>query len=276
MRKRKRDIFAELTDNHLWNLWEIFHENTKINKLYSREYGTFIETVTRHPYFLKRMAMSYKLYAGKKQIKLPKTFTNSHKSIETIIRQRRTRRNFSGKPITIEETAKLLYFSYGINAKVPIPKDPTVIQFLRVTPSAGALYPLELYINIFLSQDIKPGLYHYNVLHHALEELKLGDFRDSISNACMIQQMIKGANAVLFITGIFKRTTFKYHERGYRFVLMESGHVAQNLSLICEAISLGSVLIGGFHDDEINSFLEVDGVNEAVLYPIVIGKPVFE
>lgn len=272
MRRRKSNIFSELTENDLWSLYEIYHENTKINKLNSREYGAFIELVTRQPFLLKRMALSYKLYPGHKQIKLTKNFKLSNRTIEDIIEQRRTRRDFNGKLITINELSKLLYFSYGISGQVSIPKDATITQFLRTAPSAGALYPLEIYVNIFACKKLKNGLYHYNVLDHTLEQLKIGDFKWVIAESCMVDTMLDKANVMILITGIFKRTVFKYHERGYRFVLMESGHVAQNVSLVCEAMGLGSTLIGGFKDDEINKFLGIDGINEAVLYPIIIGK----
>jgi SagB-type dehydrogenase family enzyme len=272
MRRRKENIFAEITNDTEWNIYEIFHENTKLNKLNSREYGTFIELVTGYPYFLKRMAQSYKLYPGYRQIKLPRKFVSSKKIIEEIMQKRRTVRKFNGQCIDINELAKILYYSYGISSKVSVPKSKGIIQYLRVTPSAGALYPLEIYVNILSCKNLKPGLYHYNVLHHSLEQLKLGNFKQYLTNSCMIDHMLERANLLVFIAGIFKRTTFKYHERGYRFVLMESGHVAQNLSLICEAMGLGSVLIGGFKDDELNNFLNIDGVNEAVLYPVIIGK----
>lgn len=274
MRRRKQNIFSEIIHSDVWNLYEIFHENSKLNRLNSREYGAFIDLISRQPYIVKRLALSYKKYPGYRQINLPKNFRPSRKYLEDIINSRRTTRKFSGKPISIYKISKLLYYSYGINGKVPVPKDKTIIQLLRAAPSAGALYPLEIYLAVFNSTRLKAGLYHYNVLDHTLEQLKLGDFRQNLANSCMVDTMLDSANLMVIITGIFKRTTFKYHERGYRFVLMESGHLAQNLSLICEAMNLGCVLIGGFKDDELNEFLGVDGVNEAVLYPAIIGRKI--
>lgn len=218
------------------------------------------------------MSQSYKSYPTFPQVSLPKEFDKSKLPIEEIIEKRRTIRDFSGHPLSIEEISKLLHFSYGITGSVPIPHLTTLLQYFRAAPSAGALYPLEIYLVAWNIKNMEPGIYHYHVLHHALECLEKGDFSDLAGEYTISKEITKKACVLFLISAIFQRTMFKYQERGYRFVLLDAGHVAQNLCLIATSMNLGVVLVGGFLDDELNRILKIDGVNETVVYPIIVGR----
>ena len=146
---------------------------------------------------------------------------------------------------------------------------------LPIFPSAGALYPLDIYVLACTVKSLESGLYHYNVRDHALEELKQGDFLQSIIP--LIQNSnnfwLKQAGLILFVTATFRRNQMKYGERGYRGVLLDAGHLAQNIQLAATGLGLGACVLMGCMDDPVNDFLGVDGVEESVLYAISIGRP---
>ena len=144
---------------------------------------------------------------------------------------------------------------------------------LRNVPSAGGLYPLELYI-VVLNGHISSGLYHYRSDTNALELIKEGNFRDYLREnmQCEPYVNISTASAVIFSTGIFERVAIKYGDRAYRFLIQESGIVGQTITLLLESIGLGSCWIGAYIDDMINELLGIDGVYESVNNVIVIGK----
>jgi SagB-type dehydrogenase family enzyme len=255
------------------NIAYLFHENTKLTPVKAREYGEHIQLLTSIPYYVDRMRLAYKKYYFAEKIKLPPP-PEFQQSLSEVIKKRRSIRKFSGLDITLKEISALLFYSYGINGEIPIPKYKTFFQKLRVTPSAGALYPLELYLIIFKSSQLSEGLYHFNVEDFQLEELKKGNFQDEINKICFLEPYIeiKTANACILITAIFERTLLKYQDRGYRFILIEAGHTAQNISLTATALGMGSVCIGGFLDDKLNELLEIETQNESIIYPIILGK----
>jgi len=171
----------------------------------------------------------------------------------------------------------------------------------RTVPSGGALYPLEFYVAVVAVDGITPGLYHYTPMAHGLELLRYGDFDGIISSFCpgiikstndtddkvelsrdnstvqderlQEQASSDSSSAVWFIaTAMFWRSRWKYGLRGYRFALLEAGHAVQNLLLTAEALHLGAVPVAGFHDADIESLLSIDGVNEACLYVVPVGR----
>ncbi len=143
----------------------------------------------------------------------------------------------------------------------------------RACPSAGALYPVETYLAINNVEDIEPGIYHYNVKNHELDQIKKGDFRLHIAQAALDQDMAYSANAVFVWTAVFQRSKWKYEQRAYRYVYLDAGHIAQNLALAAVSLDLGTCQIGALYDDEVNLLLEIDGKEESVLYMSVVGHP---
>jgi SagB-type dehydrogenase family enzyme len=144
---------------------------------------------------------------------------------------------------------------------------------LRTAPSAGALYPVETYVVIHAVDGIEPGVYHYAVETHELDQLKTGDFRADVARAALDQEMAYRANLVFCWTGVFPRSKWKYRQRAYRYVYLDAGHIAQNVALGAVALGLGSCQIAALYDDEANALLDVDGVEESVIYMTAIGKP---
>ncbi len=251
----------------LLSISAIFHENTKMFSYLPVPKGGVIE-ISKDK--LRRISQAFKTYPHcRLKVELPKEFDESEACIEDVIRRRRSIREFSGEALELEELAKLLYFSYGITgtlqSEVPLP--------LRAAPSGGALYPLEIYPVVFNVQGLDAGIYHYNVKSHQLELLQLGSFEQTVCDCTMGQAMVLKASVVFLITAMFDRNLWKYRERGYRYTLLDAGHLSENLYLMATAMDLGCCAVGGFLDDDLNHLLDIDGVHESTLYVIVVGKP---
>jgi SagB-type dehydrogenase family enzyme len=273
MRRQKHDPNTLIQEPHLFSLAELYHENSKLRWTNSRQYLEFISAVAGVPYIVEKMAHAYKSYSVASQISLPRLWDENGKSpeIEAVVARRRTARQFAGRSLTVEELSKLLHFSYGITGAAPISKTQDEYQYFRSAPSAGALYPLEIYLVLWGISDLAPGVYHYSVFNHALELLKPGDFARSVGEYTFSQDIAEKASTLFVISAMFQRTMFKYNERGYRFVLLDAGHVGQNVCLMATAMHLGVLPIGGFLDDELNRLLDIDGVLESVIYPLLVG-----
>lgn len=208
----------------------------------------------------------YKKYPFAGSFKLPKKFTLQSLPTIEALRKRRSIRSFSSRPLSLQELSFLLWASTGIQRKE---RD---YEF-RTTPSAGALYPIETYLIVNKVEGLSEALYHYNIEEHALEELRTGDLGEEAAQAALEQKICAEAPIVLIWTAIFERTKWKYAQRGYRYVYLDAGHIAQNLALAATSVGLGSCQIGAFFDDEINRILRIDGINESVLYLSVVGHP---
>ncbi|MEW6232013.1 MAG: SagB/ThcOx family dehydrogenase [Chloroflexota bacterium] len=212
-----------------------------------------------------RQPAQYKEYARAQVIPLPPARGSRGLSLEEAIERRRSVRDYSGEPMTVEELSRLLYYTCGIN-------EERWGQGLRAAPSAGALYPIEVYPVVHHVADLAPGLYHYSYPNHALERLKEGDYRLSMVRHGVGQEFLGWANVVLVLAAIFQRTRWKYQERTYRYVLLEAGHIGQNAYLAATSMGLGACAVGAFFDDDLNRLLEVDGTQEAVVYLLAVGK----
>lgn len=243
---------------------ELYHENSK----YFRYQGLGFAPDER---LLFAMSRGFKVYHSSKRIALPREYPNSGQSLEEVIRARRTVRQFLDRSITLIDLSKILHLSYGLTGINPISKH---YWPLRASPSAGGLYPIEIYVAALNVSGAEPGLYHYSVLDHSLELLRLGSFRDTLHSQCMYQDFLKNAPLVLILTAVFGRIRIKYGERAYRFALLDAGHVGQNIYLAASACALGAVTIGGFYDDEVNDLLDIDGVNESAVYLAALGWPI--
>lgn len=184
---------------------------------------------------------------------------------EEAIQRRRSVRDYSNQPMTLVELSRLLYYTGGINAERWGHK-------LRAAPSAGALYPIEIYPIVHRVEGLQPGLYHYAVRDHTLELLRAADLRSEIVRHGLMQEFLGQANLVLVFTAIFQRLRWKYQERTYRYALLEAGHLGQNVYLAATSMGMGACAVGAFLDDELNAMLGVDGQHEAAIYMLAVGK----
>ena len=209
---------------------------------------------------------TYKSYPSAPRIQLSSPETKGGPPIWDSIRQRRSLRAFQEPPLKEAELSQLLWAGQGIT-------DTGTGFAFRTTPSAGALYPVETYAVIHSVEGIEPGVYHYSVQTHELEQLKVGDFRMAAARMALDQGIAHSAKVVFVWTALFARSTWKYRQRGYRYVYLDAGHIAQNIALAAVALGLGSCQIAAIYDDEVNALLGVDGVEESAIYLTVIGRP---
>ncbi len=234
-------------------LSELLHENTKIR---SGARGFHIS-----PDVLQVMTEGFKNYDLARTTPLPAPAPLAMPLGDALAR-RRALHTFTGAPVAAATVSALLRYAYG----------QTGVGYHRFSPSAGALYPLELYPAVLNGVGIPAGLFHYNVRRHDLEHLPTLNLREAIADAIFVPEVAATASMIVAITAVFGRTKIKYGERGYRFGLLEAGHVAQNLCLAATALGLGTCPLGGFVDDAINSLLDVDGLDEATLYLVAVGQ----
>jgi SagB-type dehydrogenase family enzyme len=186
-----------------------------------------------------------------------------------VLAKRRSRSHFAGKPLTFKHVALLLRAAYGVTGSATLTGGGQ--QSFRAAPSAGALFPLEIYPLVFDSHDVPAGLYHYDPLRDVLEAVAGGSYREALAASLPMRELAERCAVAFVVTAMFWRSRFKYGQRGYRFALLEAGHVVQNLLLAAEALDLAAVPVGGFYDRKLAELLDIDGVNEAPLYVIPVG-----
>lgn len=208
----------------------------------------------------------YKVYPKAPKIPLKHPPEEATSSLWTIIASRRSVRDFRPDPLAKTRLSRLLWATQGIT-RTENGYDH------RAAPSAGALYPTETYLVVHNVEDIAPGVYHYAVRTHELEQLKRGDFRLPAAEAALDQGMVYAAGVVFVWTAVFGRSKWKYGQRAYRYVYLDAGHIAQNLALAVTALGLGACPIAALYDDEVNRLLDIDGEEESVIYMSVVGHP---
>ncbi len=197
------------------------------------------------------------------KITLPEPIYDSETSLEEALLARRSVRSFGEEPITLQQLSQLFWAGQGIT-------DPSG---KRTAPSAGALYPLKLYVVVGNVEGLAAGVYEYEPETHTLVKIMDGDQRQSLSQAALGQTSVQQGAVDIVITAIYEITTVKYGERGIRYVHMEAGHAAQNISLEAVALELGAVTAGAFDDADVQQVLELPE-DEVPLYIIPVGNPV--
>lgn len=208
-----------------------------------------------------RRPARYKQVGGGATVTLPTLTRQPTMSVAHALSQRRSLREYADRAITGEELAWVLSAATAITAE----------DGFRTAPSAGALYPIETYVALRRVDGIHAGLYHLDVRAQALEPLRTGSVAGDLMIAGLGQDFLRTAPVVLVLTGLFQRTRWKYHERHYRYVCWEGGHVAQNVYLAAEAVGLGACMVGAFLDGMVNELLHIDGRHEAALGLIAVG-----
>ncbi len=190
------------------------------------------------------------------EVTLPSPRTDGAVSLETCLAQRRSVREYADRDLTWEQIGQLLWAAQGLTAE----------WGGRTAPSAGALYPLEVYV------ATRQGVYHYMPQGHRLGILATGDQRGALQGVSLNQSAVGSAPAVFVVTAVYARTAGKYGDRATRYVHLEAGHAAQNLLLQAVALGLGGVPIGAFDDAGIQRVLGLPADHEPV-YVIPVGYP---
>jgi len=190
-------------------------------------------------------------------VPLPPAALTGDRALEAVLAARRSLREFSDRPLELGEIGQLAWAAQGVT-------DP---DGKRTSPSAGALYPLELYV------VTGSGLFRYLPSEHALEQLAEGDLRPQLHEACNGQDPVLRSPAVFVLTGVYERTTQAYDgPRACVYVHVEVGHAAQNLLLQATALGLGAVPMGGFDPGGVRRVLSLPRWEEP-LYVLPTGAP---
>jgi len=191
-------------------------------------------------------------------LKLPAPHTKGKTSVEEALSKRRSVRTYKKEPLTIEQLSQLCWAAQGITSE----------EGGRTAPSAGAKYPLEVFLVVGNVDGLDPGVYHYNPFDHSLTKKEGGDKREKLRASALGQKPLSFAPVSFVITGIYERTMVKYGERGIRYVHIEVGHVCQNIYLQAEALDLGTVVIGAFEDQKIKKLLNLKEEAPLALMPV--------
>jgi SagB-type dehydrogenase family enzyme len=193
-------------------------------------------------------------------MKLPQPRYKGTISVEEAISSRRSVRDYKDEALTIEDVSQILWAAQGITAPA---------WGGRTIPSASTTYPLEIYLVVGNVKNLDEGIYHYISQNHEIEKTNRRDIRRELATACYGQELITHAPIVIAIAVKYERTTEKYGNRGMQFVNNEVGHCAQNIHLQCEALGLGTTVIGAFQDNIVINSLRI---KEEPLYIMPIGK----
>jgi SagB-type dehydrogenase family enzyme len=239
----------------LWPCSRVYHEQSALGPAWRPALS--IEEVERYT-----RDLNYKQYPGALRVALPDAPLPPI-SLETAIRSRHSSSEFTSIPLALDELARLLGVGAGVTRQGEIPK--------RAAPSGGALYPIETYVLAFGIDDLSPGVYHYLPLEHALEHVRALPGIEVARQFLPPGLFAAQPALILALTAVFERSQLKYLERGYRFVLLEAGHLAQNFLLIAAAAGLHAVPVGGFWDEPFNETLGLDPAREAVIYSVLVG-----
>jgi SagB-type dehydrogenase family enzyme len=199
------------------------------------------------------------------QIYLPPSSQKGSVSLEETIARRRSVRDFTPEPISQAQLSQILWAAQGTS---------DTWEKLRTVPSAGATYPLEIFVACGRNgvEAIDDGVYHYNIDSHSLTRHYAGDVRLELARAALDEESIYEAPVDIVICALYERTSMRYGTRGERYVHMEVGHAGQNIYLQAAALGLVTVAIGAFHDEPVRQVLRLDKQYRP-LYIMPVGKP---
>lgn len=197
------------------------------------------------------------------EIVLPAPHVTGDMSVEEALKKRRSVRDFQDTPLTLDQISQLLWAGQGITE-----------GFKRSAPSAGATYPLTLYVVVGDPgvEGLGAGIYEYVPTSNVLRLIKEGDYRDRLAVACLTQLFIEDAPVSIVIVAKYEKTTARYGERGIRYVHMEAGHVGENIYLQAEGLALGTVAVGAFIDQDVQQVLSIPE-ELTPLYVMPVGYP---
>lgn len=199
--------------------------------------------------------------AARGKISLPVPSRDGGLSVEAAIAGRRSIRQFGDDPVTLGELSQLLWAAQGVTGKV---------GFKRAAPSAGAKYPMEIFVVAGRVEGLAPGVYWYVPSSHSINLIAAGDHRGELCDRALSQEWVREAPLSFVIAGVYERTMEKYEERGVRYVHIEVGAVAENIYLQAESLGLGTTFVGAFSDDDVRDLLRAE-VSPLGIMPV--GKP---
>jgi SagB-type dehydrogenase family enzyme len=236
---------------------EAFHEASRLYPHVAPGRLATLLTLVRSPDLQQTVARSSRTHPHRPGVELPRG-TLPPTSLRSALGRRSSQPPPLRRSVGLRELGTLLDTAYAASAG------------RRPVPSGGALYPLELYVLALVIAGTDPTVFHYDPFRHRLERIG-GLTVDAVGSALVDPVLAERAAALLVLTGMFWRSRFKYGLRGYRFTLLEAGHVAQNVVLAAAVLGLSAVPVGGFYDRRVDALVGADGLAEASLYALVVG-----
>jgi SagB-type dehydrogenase family enzyme len=236
---------------------EAYHEASRLYPdVIPGRLATFAE-LSHDPELQQTFVRSSRTHDHRAGVDLPRARV-ARVSLHEIVLRRRSLSRAYDRPLSRLQLAALLATAYrSVNGRRPV-------------PSAGALYPLELYVVALDVDSIEPGAYHYNPFRHRLERLRPAA-RDDVAAALVDPALAEHTATLIVVTAMFWRSRFKYGARGYRFALLEAGHLMQNAVLAAAAMKLPALPIGGFYDCKLDALVGANGLDEAAVYALLVG-----
>lgn len=243
--------------------WELYHVNSKTGR-----YDAFLPSETMAQ-LMRQMPLTFAA-ASRSPIVLPEPSLPALDvaRLSHVLAGRATPQNFRRGAIELSQLATILYCAYGQNRTA---EQAGADRGFRTVPSGGALFPLELYINVRDVAGLEPGFYHYDPTEHALRLHMEGDQTEFLKSVCVQKALPEDTSLHIVISALPQRSTIKYGERGYRFTVLEAGHASQNAILASRALGLEGIPVGGYYDEELERHLGFDGLNQIALYLTFVG-----
>ena len=186
-----------------------------------------------------------------------------------IIEERRSRRVYEEKPISLKELSFLLWATQGVKQKIKVKNGETSF---RTVPSAGARHPFETYLYVNNVESLEKGLYRYLPFEHSLLKIKTGNFEKEMIEGTYGQTFCGKAPVTFIWSCIPYRTEWRYGYISHKPILLDGGHLCQNLYLACEATGLGTCAVAAYDQKKMDEFLEIDGFDEMTVYISPVGK----
>ena len=243
---------------------EAFHEASKLSPATAGRDARGLVLLETREEMRRSVARSVRRWSQVEPLALPEPRLRDAPLVQAL-RTRTSERVFADVPLALVELATLLWAGYGVSREAGG-------LALRTVPSGGALYPLELYALSLRVEGLCAGLYHYDPLRHVLEPLRVPMAAELVEAITAYPELVSPSGVLLLVTSLFWRSRFKYGLRGYRFALLEAGHVGQNVLLAAAALGAAAVPVGGIYDRRVEQLLEVDGVDESLVYAVSVGR----
>jgi SagB-type dehydrogenase family enzyme len=245
--------------------FEVFHEASKWWRKTSAPIMMRINAYLTVPKLIEQSRLGFKRFLGD-SVDLPAP-APAAMTLGDALDRRVSERRFAAGPISLRALSDILHAAAAAR-RVTTEKRPL---YSRPYPSAGGLYPVEVYVIFLAVEGMPPGVYNYDARHHklrpVLERLAVEEVTKGIETLPATNQ----AAAIIVLSAVFQRCTVKYGERGYRFALLEAGHLSQNICLAAEAVGYGSLAWGAYYDDEVNVSIAADGVTESIVAMLFLG-----
>lgn len=276
MRPSSPRTYDELDPAPPWPASRLYHENSKLTE---RRAEALQEQIALFAADSAGAPAGQSRYPSRPTIALPRAKRRLFgPRLDDALRERRSQRGpFGGRSLSLAELGALLDLAVGSRRETAAKagakgtEPPTEARALRPFPSAGGLYPIEVYVAALACASVERGIHHYDPGTHALARVAPCPAQAELERLIFADDLWPGTAAALVLTGVFDRTQAKYGERGYRFVLLEAGHAAQNMLLAAQSLGLAGAPIGGFCEDALGAAMGLDVTRESLVYVVLLG-----